>query len=190
MNAVTFGLHAGVSDWDVYLHTLPMFHANGGGCPARARGARRAQVVLRKVDGTEILTRVEAARRDVHVRGAGGASPRCSMRGAWAGAGAGAGRATRVVVAGAPPPSKTIERVEVELGWEFCQIYGLTETSPLLTINRRRREQADAADLRGLPRAGPGGRSGNRGALEGRATRARCWRGPTSSSRATGSSPR
>src|SRR5438445_394485 len=42
----------------------------------------------------------------------------------------------RVIVAGAPPPSKTIERVETELGWEFIQIYGLTETAPLLTINR------------------------------------------------------
>jgi acyl-CoA synthetase (AMP-forming)/AMP-acid ligase II len=42
----------------------------------------------------------------------------------------------RVVVAGAPPPSKVIERVETELGWEFVQIYGLTETAPLLTINR------------------------------------------------------
>ena len=47
------------------------------------------------------------------------------------------GRGTvRMVVAGAPPPSKTIERVETELGWEFIQIYGLTETAPLLTINR------------------------------------------------------
>ena len=42
----------------------------------------------------------------------------------------------RVVIAGAPPPTKTIERIETELGWEFIQIYGLTETSPLLTINR------------------------------------------------------
>jgi acyl-CoA synthetase (AMP-forming)/AMP-acid ligase II len=30
--------------------------------------------------------------------------------------------------------------METELGWEFIQIYGLTETSPLLTINRRRAE--------------------------------------------------
>ena len=33
-----------------------------------------------------------------------------------------------------------IERVETELGWEFMQVYGLTETSPLLTLNRRRAE--------------------------------------------------
>jgi acyl-CoA synthetase (AMP-forming)/AMP-acid ligase II len=46
-----------------------------------------------------------------------------------------------VIVAGAPPPSRTIQRVEEELGWEFLQIYGLTETSPLLTVNRRRAEE-------------------------------------------------
>lgn len=45
-----------------------------------------------------------------------------------------------MVVAGAPPPTKTIERIETELGWEFVQIYGLTETSPLLTMNRTRKE--------------------------------------------------
>jgi acyl-CoA synthetase (AMP-forming)/AMP-acid ligase II len=48
-----------------------------------------------------------------------------------------------MVVAGAPPPSKAIERVEAELGWEFIQIYGLTETAPLLTINRRPAEWDD-----------------------------------------------
>jgi acyl-CoA synthetase (AMP-forming)/AMP-acid ligase II len=46
----------------------------------------------------------------------------------------------RVVVAGAPPPTRTIERVLDTLGWEFIQLYGLTETSPLLTINRQRAE--------------------------------------------------
>ncbi|GIT00294.1 MAG: hypothetical protein CM1200mP26_20060 [Acidimicrobiales bacterium] len=44
------------------------------------------------------------------------------------------------MVAGAPPPTRTIERVETELGWEFIQIYGLTETAPLLTMNRNRSE--------------------------------------------------
>jgi acyl-CoA synthetase (AMP-forming)/AMP-acid ligase II len=47
---------------------------------------------------------------------------------------------TRMVVAGAPPPTRVIERMETELGWEFIQIYGLTETAPLLTMNRRRAE--------------------------------------------------
>ena len=46
-------------------------------------------------------------------------------------------------MAGAPPPTKTVARVEAELGWEFVQIYGLTETSPLLTVNRSRSEWDD-----------------------------------------------
>ena len=54
----------------------------------------------------------------------------------------------RIVVAGAPPPSKVIERVEAELGWEFIQIYGLTETSPLLTVNRAPRSNTTALDRR------------------------------------------
>ena len=49
----------------------------------------------------------------------------------------------RIIMAGAPPPTKTVVRVEEELGWEFMQIYGLTETSPLLTVNRTRAEWDD-----------------------------------------------
>jgi fatty-acyl-CoA synthase len=41
----------------------------------------------------------------------------------------------RFTVAGAPPPAAFIERLEKELGWQFLQIYGLTETAPLLTIS-------------------------------------------------------
>ena len=62
----------------------------------------------------------------------------------------------RIVVAGAPPPTRTIARVETELGWQFNQIYGLTETSPLLTVNRPRAEWDDL-DRR---RSGPGGSAG------------------------------
>ncbi len=59
LNATVFGLHAGISDRDVYLHTLPMFHANGWGMPFGITGVGGRHVVLRQVDGTEILRRVE-----------------------------------------------------------------------------------------------------------------------------------
>jgi acyl-CoA synthetase (AMP-forming)/AMP-acid ligase II len=157
VNAVTFGLHAGVSDWDTYLHTLPMFHANGWGMPYTAAGMGCTQIVLRKVDGTDILSRVQ--RHGVSFMCAAPAVLNAVLDAApgWEGPIPGTDRVTRVIAAGAPPPSKTIERIETELGWEFCQIYGLTETSPLLTINRRRREQADtpiAEVSRELGRAG------------------------------------
>ena len=59
INAVTFGWTAGVSDRDVYLHTLPMFHCNGWGMPYALTGVGAGQIVIRKVDGAEILRRVD-----------------------------------------------------------------------------------------------------------------------------------
>ncbi|HEX5861002.1 MAG TPA: AMP-binding protein [Nocardioides sp.] len=142
VNAVTFGLHAGVTDRDVYLHTLPMFHANGWGLPFTMTGLGVPQVVIRKIDGAEILRRVE--RYGVTVMAAAPAVVAAVLEAAqdWEGEIPGRDR-TRIIVAGAPPPTKTATRVEEELGWEFVQIYGLTETSPLLTINRTRSEWDD-----------------------------------------------
>jgi len=145
-----------MSDRDVYLHTLPQFHCNGWGLLYSAAGVGATNVIIRRIDGAEILRRVgqhgvtlaagapavwnmtldAAAQLDGQVPGAG---------------------TTRIVVAGAPPPSRLIARVEKELGWEFNQIYGLTETTPLVTVNRSRAEYDEvAADKRAvlLSRAG------------------------------------
>ena len=142
LNAAVFGWHTGVDDRDTLLHTLPMFHCNGWGMPyaVTAMGARH--VVLRKVDGEDILGRIEA--HGVTLLCGAPAVVAAVLAAAAARVADGRevpGRGTvRIVVAGAPPPSRTIEQVESELGWEFIQIYGLTETAPLLTINRSRPE--------------------------------------------------
>ena len=120
-----------------------MFHVNGWGMPFTMAGMGVPQVVLRKVDGHEILRRVE--RHGVTIMCA---APAVVGRRARVRAGHGRARSpvadrTRIVVAGAPPPTRTIQRIEEELGWEFIQIYGLTETSPLLTFNRARSEWDD-----------------------------------------------
>ncbi|MDO9377518.1 MAG: AMP-binding protein [Nocardioidaceae bacterium] len=156
LNATTFGWHTGVDDRDVYLHTLPMFHANGWGQPFAAAGMGVKQVVLRQVDGTEILRRVE--QHGVTYMCAAPAVVSAALDGARTWEGEVPGRdQVRIIVAGAPPPTRTIERVREELGWEFIQIYGLTETSPLVTINRMRQEwdDLDAPEIaRRLGRAG------------------------------------
>ncbi|GAA1897760.1 AMP-binding protein [Lapillicoccus jejuensis] len=141
-NATTFALHAGVTDRDVYLHTLPMFHANGWGMPFGMTGCGVPHIVLRKVDGAEILRRVQ--RHGVTVMCAAPAVVASVLEAAqtWDGEVPGRDR-VRIIVAGAPPPTRTVARVREELGWEFIQIYGLTETSPLLTINRMRQEWDD-----------------------------------------------
>ena len=151
INAVTFGLHTATTDRDVYLHTLPMFHCNGWGMPYTMAGLGVPQVVLRKVDGTEILRRVEQHGVTLACGAPAVWNAVLEAASSWDGPIPGSGK-MRIVVAGAPPPTKTIARVEEELGWEFTQIYGLTETSPLLTSNRRRAEEDALAMSEAAPR--------------------------------------
>lgn len=54
-------------------------------------------------------------------------------------------RGIRILTAGAPPAAATIERIEGEQGWVITQAYGLTETSPFITICEPRPEH-DALD--------------------------------------------
>ncbi len=141
-NAVTFGWHVGVSDRDVYLHTLPMFHCDGWGMLYTVTGMGVKHVVLRKVDGAEILRRVEEHGVTLMCGAPAVCAAVLEAAADWEGEIPGRGK-VRMVVAGAPPPTATIERMETELGWEFIQIYGLTETAPLLTISRCRDEWDD-----------------------------------------------
>ena len=156
LNATVFGLHTMISDRDVLLHTLPMFHVNGWGMPYGLTGVGGRHIVLRQVDGAEILRRVDRHGVTLMCGAPAVVNMTLEAAAAWDGPVPGRGK-VRMVVAGAPPPSRTIERFMAELDWEFIQIYGLTETSPLLTVNRSRAEWDELAPherARRLMRAG------------------------------------
>jgi fatty-acyl-CoA synthase len=139
LNAATFGWQMGVNDRDVYLHTLPQFHCNGWGMVYAVTGMGGEHIILRKVDGAEILRRIDKHGVTMLCGAPAVANMILDAAQSWSGTIPGSGR-VRMVIAGAPPPTRTIERIETELGWEFVQIYGLTETAPLLTMNRTRAE--------------------------------------------------
>ena len=93
--------------------------------------------MLRKVDGAEILRRVEQHGVTLMC-----GAPAVVAAVLDAAARLGRARSPAATGCGSSWPArrrrrKTIERVETELGWEFIQIYGLTETSPLLTDQPR-----------------------------------------------------
>ena len=146
LNASIFGWHMGVDDRDVYLHTLPQFHCNGWGMLYAVTGMGAEHVIIRKIDGMEILRRVETHGVTLMCGAPAVLNMVLDAAATWE---AETGRPVpgrnrvRIVVAGAPPPTRTIERTETELGWEFVQIYGLTETTPLITMNRTRAEFDD-----------------------------------------------
>jgi fatty-acyl-CoA synthase len=131
VNAVGMLLHAPMSPADAYLWTLPMFHANGWTYTwiATAVGARH--ICLRKVEPAAVFRLVREE----------GVTMMCAAPTVLIGLAnapdelkAGVPRGVRVMTAGAPPAAVTIQRVEEELGWEVMQLYGLTETSPAITI--------------------------------------------------------
>ncbi|MFM9226533.1 MAG: class I adenylate-forming enzyme family protein, partial [Actinomycetota bacterium] len=110
--------------------------------------------VLRKVDGAEILRRIDAHGVSLLC----GAPAVANMILDAAATGLPTSRdSVRMVVAGAPPPTKTIERIETDVGWEFVQIYGLTETAPLLTMNRGRSEWDSLSPAERAQRLGAAG---------------------------------
>jgi acyl-CoA synthetase (AMP-forming)/AMP-acid ligase II len=138
LNATTGGWMFGLGAGDRYLHTLPIFHVNGWGLPMANAALGVPNVILREVRGPEILRRVE----EHGITLLCGATPVATAIEEAAGelraAGEpvpGAGR-TRIVSGGAPTPAAVIERFERTTGWELIQAYGLTETGPVLTVNR------------------------------------------------------
>ncbi|MGY4690483.1 AMP-binding protein [Salibacterium sp. K-3] len=136
LHAMSAMHHLHVRDRDRLLHVLPMHHANGWGAPFiyTANGAvqimqqdMNAEVMAEKIDAHAVTvvhmtrpvleTLLEYYRKE-------GIIPQ--------------NREVRLVISGEIPPRQIITRVEQELGWEFIQVYGMTETSPLVTVSEVR----------------------------------------------------
>jgi fatty-acyl-CoA synthase len=138
LNAVTVGWGFGLGEADTYLHSLPIFHVNGWGLPLACAALGVAQVIQRNVRGPEILRRVEGEGVTLLC----GAAPVAATIEQAAQAVRHAGQpvpgegVTRMVSGGAPTPAAVIERFERTTGWEMIHAYGLTETGPVLTVNR------------------------------------------------------
>jgi fatty-acyl-CoA synthase len=137
LNVVGTLAHHALAPKDRYLWTLPMFHANGWTFVwiVTARGA--AHVCLRRVEPRTIFELIESENITMFC-----AAPTVliGIANAPAEVRQNARRGVRLLTAGVPPAPATIERIEGDLGWELTQVYGLTETSPFITICEERPE--------------------------------------------------
>ena len=137
MNVVGTLIHHPMSLADRFLWTLPMFHANGWTFVWIVTAAGATHICLRKVEPVGIFEKIKqegvsmlCAAPTVLISIANGPTELTRQ----------ARRGVRVLAAGAPPAAATIERIEGELGWVITQVYGLTETSPFITVCEPRPE--------------------------------------------------
>src|SRR2546429_7684776 len=137
MNSVGTLVHEHMSCADRYLWTLPMFHANGWTFVWTVTAAGATHICLPKVDPRRVFEMIEQERITMLC-----AAPTVliSLANADEELRGNVRSRLRVVTAGAPPAASTIERLEGELGWKVTQVYGLTETTPFITICEPRAE--------------------------------------------------
>lgn len=135
LHALTSMHHLRVTDEDVLAHVLPMFHVNGWGSPFYYTANGATQVCLRKASAEKIAEAI-----DKHGVTVMHMAPTVlnSLLQHYEKHTPDFNQDIRVVIAGSAPPPSFVTRVEKELGWEFIQVYGMTESTPLTTISRIR----------------------------------------------------
>jgi fatty-acyl-CoA synthase len=139
LNVVGTLLHHSMTLTDRYLWTLPMFHANGWTFVWTVTAVGATHICLRRVDPVVIFESIAGERvtmlcaAPTVLIGIANSPPNSRQD---------VSPGVRIITAGAPPAAATIERVEDELGWEVTQAYGLTETSPFITICESRPEHS------------------------------------------------
>jgi fatty-acyl-CoA synthase len=137
MNTVGTLVHEHMTCADRYLWTLPMFHANGWTFVWTVTAAGATHICLAKVDPRVVFELIAKERITMLC-----AAPTVliSLANADEEVRRTARRGVRVLTAGAPPAASTIERLEGDLGWTVTQVYGLTETTPFITVCEPRSE--------------------------------------------------
>jgi len=142
VNVIGTLVHFHMTAAERYLWTLPMFHANGWTFVWTITAIGGTHVCLGKVEARtafatihrEQITSMCAAPTVLILLANAPEEMRRGVR-----------KGIRVITAGAPPAAATIERIESEFGWSLTHMYGLTETSPFISICEPRPEHAALA---------------------------------------------
>jgi len=135
INAMNSICEFGIQETDVYLHTLAQFHCNGWGVPYAVTGMGATHVIIKKFEPAAFFDLV--AREQVTFACMPPTMINMALNHPLDGETlASLPKNTRVGTAGSAPPLATIQGAQEKFGWKVIQIYGLTETSPFLTVSK------------------------------------------------------
>lgn len=142
LNAMNSICEFGIRETDVYLHTLAQFHCNGWGVGYAVTGMGGAHVIIKKFEPAVFFDLVTRERVSfacmpptmINIALNHDLDPAALER---------LPRDVRVGTAGSAPPTATIQGAQEKFGWRVIQIYGLTETSPFLTVSKTKPHMRD-----------------------------------------------
>ena len=142
INAVNSICEFGIHERDVYLHTLAQFHCNGWGVGYAVTGMGGTHVIIKKFEPAAFFDLVMRERVTF------ACMPPTMINMALnhtmdAAAFDRLPRGVRIGTAGSAPPLATIQGAQEKFGWQVIQIYGLTETSPFLTVSKTKPHMDD-----------------------------------------------
>lgn len=135
INAINSICEFGLNERDIYLHTLAQFHCNGWGLPYAVTGMGGTHVIIKKFEPAVFFDLVERERVTF------ACMPPTMINMALnhhldAERSERLPRDVRIGTAGSAPPLATIQGAQERFGWRVIQIYGLTETSPFMTVSK------------------------------------------------------
>jgi len=137
MNSIGTLVHQPMTCADRYLWTLPMFHANGWTFVWTVTAVGATHVCLPKIEPRAIF---ELMAKEQITMLCAAPTVLISLANAPEDVRHLAPKGIRIVTAGAPPAASTIQRLEEEFGWIITHVYGLTETTPFITVCEHRPE--------------------------------------------------
>jgi len=121
------------SDASTLLHVVPLFHVNGWGTPQFLTAVGGKHVILRKVDFGDMLRLIEQE-KVTKILGVptifNGLLQHPDLKKF------NLSSLEEFIIGGAPSPLSLIEAIEAEIGCRAYVGYGLTETTPFITIAR------------------------------------------------------
>ncbi|MES0343616.1 MAG: fatty acid--CoA ligase [Anaerolineales bacterium] len=124
------------SEEDTLLHVVPLFHVNGWGTPQFLTAVGGKHVILRKLDFGEMLRLIEQE-KVTKILGVptifNGMLQHPDLKKYDMSS------LVEVVIGGAPSSLSLIEEIEAKIGCRAYGGYGLTETTPFITIARPKR---------------------------------------------------
>jgi fatty-acyl-CoA synthase len=145
LHAYSFALSVNAREADVFMHVVPMYHANGWGAPQWVTMLGARHVILRKFEPEAWLALVqqEHVSLTMGVPTIFNAVVNCPSLDRYD-----TSSLRETLSGGAPVPNALIEAVEARLGCPLVQGYGLTETGPLLTVARPKSDLATSEEAR------------------------------------------